>query len=127
MLKNTHPVCNWTVGDTCFYHEHWSDSIHKAIIVNIAGDTAYLNDITVKGNITQYLDCLFRTQSEANRALEAENNKQIEQYCARIHTVEDLVRFAFDETVSTAEEYTDMNARMAFAIKAKELLGIVLE
>ena len=41
-------------------------------------------------------------------------------------TIEDLVQFMYDNTVSCADEYTDWNARRAARERAKELLDIDL-
>lgn len=47
-------------------------------------------------------------------------------YKQSIHTVEDLVKFMYENNVAYAEEYTDYEAREAAKEKAQELLGIEL-
>lgn len=41
-----------------------------------------------------------------------------------INSVEDLVRFGYNNSVSLAEEYTDWEAREAYKRKTEELLGV---
>ena len=127
MLLNPNASNEWTVGDFCFYHELWSDAINKALITNIAADTVYIRDTVNGGTVAHPMNCIFKTEEDGLAAFEAENEARVNEYCSRINTIEDLVRFAFDETVSLAEEYSNMNARNAYAKKAKELLGIELE
>lgn len=59
-------------------------------------------------------------------AIQTKNNAKITEICENIQTVEDLIRYMYDHTVSCAEEYTDWVAREAVAKRASELLGIDL-
>lgn len=59
-------------------------------------------------------------------AKQRSDEAEIEAIKAKIQTVEDLVRYMYNNVVSCAEEYTNWNARKAVAIRAKELLNIDL-
>jgi hypothetical protein len=71
-------------------------------------------------------DDIYKSKSDAEKAYKEEIQNRIKEYKSRINTVEDLVKFMFNENVTCAEEYTDYEARQAAIEKAKELLGIEL-
>lgn len=71
-------------------------------------------------------DDIYKSKSDAEKAYKEEIQNRIKEYKSRINTVEDLVKFMFNENVACAEEYTDYEARQAAIEKAKELLGIEL-
>lgn len=71
-------------------------------------------------------DDIYKSKSDAEKAYKEEIQNRIKEYKSRINTVEDLVKFMFNENVICAEEYTDYEARQAAIEKAKELLGIEL-
>ena len=50
--------------------------------------------------------------------------EQVKKYMQGINSVEDLVRFGYNNSVSLAEEYTDWEAREAYKRKTEELLGV---
>lgn len=132
MLTNKNFRTDWKVGDTCFIHEHWTDSIHRAVIRKIEKDgegrTAYtVDDKEVPGTTGRYAECLFSTREEGIAAMDAENAGRQAAYEAEITDVESLVRFAYGHNVHPCEEYTDHEARAAYKKRAEELLGIALE
>ena len=71
-------------------------------------------------------DDIYKSKSDAEKAYKEEIQNRIKEYKSRINTVEDLVKFMFNENVTCAEEYTDYEARQAAIEKSKELLGIEL-
>lgn len=68
----------------------------------------------------------YSTKDELITAMQVKSQERVSAFCGKIKTVNNLVRFMYDNTVSSAEEYTDWDARKAAAIRAKELLGIDL-
>lgn len=60
-------------------------------------------------------------------AMRQKSDDRTADMAAGIQTVNDLVRFMYDNNVSPAEEYTDWDARAAAREAAKRLLGIDLE
>lgn len=70
-------------------------------------------------------DC-YPSKNACLQAKLEKDNAEVLQIQQSIQTVEDLVRYMYNHTVSCAEEYTNWNARKAVAIRAKELLGIEL-
>ena len=69
---------------------------------------------------------VYISKNDAEQAYNTEIQNRIEEYKSRINTVEDLVKFMFNENVTHAEEYTNYEARQAAIEKAKELLSIEL-
>lgn len=70
-------------------------------------------------------DC-YKTEAELRQAMQIKKKERVQNYCESIKTVEDLVRFCYDNAM-LAEEYTNWEARKAARIRAKELLGIELK
>lgn len=87
--------------------------------VDIRGASALLSGLVKEEDI-------YKSKNEAEQAYNAEIQNRIKEYKSRINTIEDLVRFMFNENVAHAEEYTDYEARQAAIEKARELLGIEL-
>lgn len=132
MLTNKNFRTDWKVGDTCYIHEHWTDTIHKAIVKRLEtdrdGKTVYaVDDKEVRGTTSRYAEHLFSTREEGIAAMNAENASRQAAYEAEITDVESLVRFAYTHNVHPCEEYTDYEARAAYKKRAEELLGITLE
>lgn len=71
-------------------------------------------------------DDIYKSKSDAEKAYKEEIQNRIKEYKSRINTVEDLVKFMFNENVTCAEEYTDYEARQAAIERTKELLDIEL-
>lgn len=69
---------------------------------------------------------IWATKEEGMKAMKAESDAAVKKYKDSIKDVNDLVRFMYDNTVSSAEEYTNWEARQAARERAKELLGIDL-
>lgn len=69
----------------------------------------------------------YASEDELLYAMKRLSEDGIKEILNEIKTVEDLVRYMYNHTVSRADEYTECDARRAVAIKAKELLGVQLE
>lgn len=132
MLTNKNFRTDWKVGDTCYIHEHWTDSIHRAVVKRLEtdrdGKTVYVvEDKEISGTTGRYAECLFSTREDGIAVMNAKNASRQAAYEAEITDVESLVRFAYDHNVHPCEEYTDYEARAAYKKRAEELLGITLE
>ena len=132
MLTNKNFKTDWKAGDTCFFHEHWTDDIHKGIIKKITtdgnGKTVYtIDDKDIFGTTDRYAEHLFSTREEGIAAINAENASRRAAYEAEITDVESLVRFAYSHNVHPCAEYTDYEACAAYKKRAEELLGITFE
>lgn len=115
---------NFKIGDTVYFY--YLDFIRVATIVKIKGDFADLKWID-GGSNTMRLTKLYHTYEECLNAKELKSKQTIENYKSQIKTIEDLVKFMYNNCVACAEEYTDWDARKAAAERAKELLDIDLE
>lgn len=89
-------------------------------VIEICGSSAMLS-----GSVKE--EDVYMSKNDAEQAYNKEIQNRIEKYKLRINTVEDLVKFMFNENVACTEEYTDYEARQAVIEKAKELLDIELE
>lgn len=128
MLKNKNPSYTWEIGDICWYHERWADTINQAVIVDVVNRVVKLHDMNMGGSLECRMDNIFKTDEEALAALDERNEERFDEYCSEILTAEDLVRFGYTHCVHTgAEEHTDWNARKAYAVMAERLMGIRLE
>ena len=73
------------------------------------------------------IDACYPSREALLEGEKAKSNRQVQLYCEKIQSVNDLVEFMFNNTVAPAEEYTNYDARKAAAIRAEELLGLKLE
>lgn len=78
------------------------------------------------GDTGAKIDRIWATKEEGRNAMKAESDAAIKKYKDSIKDVNDLVRFMYDNTVSSAEEYTNWEARRAVRERTKELLGVDL-
>lgn len=68
----------------------------------------------------------FHSAEELASYNQMRSTEQYQNYRASIETVNDLVAFMFQHTVSKAEEYTDWEAPAAVCDAARDLLGLKL-
>lgn len=121
------------IGDIVYFIEHWTDSCHKARVLNINKTHeegivyAELEDLTIPGETGCKIENVYLSEEECNNAIKAKEDAQKQEYLNSIKSVEDLVRFMYSHHVSTCGEYTDWCARSVVREKAKELLNIDLE
>jgi len=78
------------------------------------------------GSFAAIEECIFKTKEDALKAYKESSNKLIEKYKNEIKTLEDLIKFPLSHCIACAEEYTEEEAREAYEIRAKELIGILL-
>lgn len=133
IIKNKNATKNWKKGDKCWYIEGWSNIPVRAKISEIKTHEAGFLYAVLKGIDGNYgttgrpFDNLFLTRDDAIEAIQEYEETRTEKLENEIQTIEDLVRFAYNNHVSCCEEYTDWEARKAYANRAKALLGIDLE
>lgn len=125
-MKNPNPKPMWATGDICFYYEHWSGTIASGTVAALHGGLADVRGTNGPGCTNKPLDELFPDQRSAMDALRDMSLSIQEGYEKEITDVPSLVRFAYDHCVSSAEEYTDWEARRAYEKRAREQLGIDL-
>lgn len=127
------------IGDIGYACEPWSKSVIKSEIVAIepvdnikeAFKLNGIEHVDRNGNSTgkAYGSChklpqdVYPTIEAAYAAIDAEDKTILTKYCEEIKTVKDLLSFAMNHCLQ-GEEYTDYNARKAYVIRSKELLGV---
>lgn len=129
-------IMKFKIGDEVWgIQRGWSEGIINGKITKIETVTTH-NDKEIdviyiqgdswmmSGTVTE--KDVYKSRNDAEKAYNAEIQNRIEEYKSKIHTVEDLVRFMFNENVAHAEEYTNYEARQAVIEKAKELLALNL-
>ena len=77
----------------------------------------------IPGTTNILVDELYKTKSAVEQACRDKARRIEDYYRAKIHTIEDLVKFCFTHDVSECE-YRDTQAYNVAREKAKELLGI---
>lgn len=68
---------------------------------------------------------LYPFEQDAASHIYTTHYKQLHTYLADIHTINDLIRFAYEHNVSS-DSTCDWTARIAYQLKAKELTGLQL-
>lgn len=122
----------YRVGDDIWFVEKWSGTIvHgkiSSIIDNNMPSARYeVEGVTLTGTFTLFWWQLFHTEEGCIDYEQAKSQSLISKYKNEINSVEDLVRFMFNNPVSNCEEYIDYDARCAVIQRAKEMLNINLE
>lgn len=131
-------MCDFKVNDSAYFAEPWTDNIIGGKILDVKMTDAapkhpsepYLV-IKIEGKRYDKRNFLaskcYPTREAAKAAQDAASEKLRDKYRLQIKTVEDLVRFMYDENVSCCDEYTNWDARAVAAEKAKEFFGIELD
>lgn len=119
-------------NDKIFFEEHWSGTVHTGVIEDIVYEnnkTIYkIHDLTCLGHTQRYEENVYPTEEACQQAIIDKDMAIQNKYAASINSVEDLIQFMYQHTISTgAEEYTDYNARTVARNKAKELLSLDLQ
>lgn len=117
------------IGDSLYFHTDGGRT-GKATVSHIYTDGLAQPAISMQTRHTSFtvqLRNLFATSEEVTRHIKEIHDERFNERLKKIRTVEDLVRFMYDNTVSEADEYTDEDGRKIAAMKAKELLGIDLD
>ena len=127
------------VGETTVWvQEHWSGAIESGTVTEILytkpnerypEPIPYVN-IKLNRPAIGSRDCSLKDAFTSKEEIVAYLNQKTEKYKAdikaQIHSVTDLVKFMYDNTVSSADEYTDWDARSAVREIAKDMLDIDL-
>jgi len=132
-------MANFKINDSAYFVENWTDNVIGGKVLDVKMTEAtekhpsepYLT-IQIDGSRYDRRDQLaskcYPTREAALAAQDAENENIKDKYRAQIRTPEDLVRFLYDNNVSSgSEEYTDWEARAVAAEKAKEFFGLELD
>ena len=127
MLKNPNPISFWQPGMYCWYYEPSTERVLEGRI--IASSRTSEKAIIEKGilvDIERPLDTLFMFYEDAQAAICAIHAEKQADYEAGIKTVQELLQFSLDHTLSKVEDDYDADARAAYVKRAKELLGVEL-
>lgn len=124
-LKNTPEKRK--IGESIFFIEKYSEEIKEGKITEFSTikinnkSEGYVN-VKVKnfGSTGVLFSYAFITIEDAKEFHKREKEEKLNTYRKQIHSIEDLVKFMYANTVSLAEEYTDWNAREVVEEKAKE-------
>lgn len=127
---------NPKIGQHVWFYEIWSERPVGATIMElnvIPADKAYPKErpfanlrLDEGGSNSILLSELFSTKEKLMKDKQEKEIKRIAEIKESIKTTEDLVKFMYNHTVSSAEEYTDWTARRAVKEIAKEMLRIEL-
>lgn len=129
---------DFKVGGNAYFIENWTDEIIGGEILEIKNTQPTERNLkavpylVIKIGKSGKRDALAKNCYPTREAALKAQNAAIEatkaKYRAEIHSVEELVRFMYENTIASgACEYTDWEARTVAREKAKELLGIELE
>ena len=129
---------SFKVGDKAYFEESWTERIIGGKVIEVGMTKATEKNPSqqfVKIRIedsretrNQLSEKCYPSHEAALAAQKAENERICDEYREQIQTVEDLVKFMYDENVCNgAVEYTDWNARQIAREKAKELLNLELD
>lgn len=110
-------LASGTIVDICEYKNISTNKIDKMFMVH---DNTNLGTIGVK------TDKIWKTKDEAKTAIKLEHERVVKAYKDEISDINALIKFMYDNNVSTAEEYTDWDARQAARERTKELLDLDL-
>lgn len=119
-------VSDVKIGQTVWFYENWTNAIESAIVMDIVtnSDAVYTTLHCQNSTCNRVLDDIYPSHQLCKEAVDLRNRKTVDAYRSEITDKEALINFALTHNVGPAEEYTDYNARMAFVIRAKELLGV---
>lgn len=115
------------IGQQVYIIETYTDFIHRYKVMGFKTDPKYGEYVSLNGDekdcvgtIGRPFDKVYPTKEAAQAALQAKDEEIRNQYRDEIKSVQDLIQFMYDYTVSCAEEYTDWNARNVAKEKAAE-------
>ncbi len=126
------------VGDKAYFEESWTENIIGGEVVEVGMTDAtekrpseQFVKIKIEGSRYEKRDQLsskcYPTREAALVAQQSKNEAICNKYRDSIQSVEDLVKFMYDNNVCGSEEYTNWNARQVAREKAAELLGLNLD
>lgn len=113
-----------TLNDIVWFYDQYDNLCYGTITgISASGNKIFY---MIKENIgKRYVESTncYSSKEKCVLAKQKNSEKQIEDYCEGIKTINDLVIFCLNHVVCPAEEYTDWEARKA-AIKKAEELGV---
>ena len=132
MANNT---TKFKAGDHVWFEQTWAGPTSGTIIeiVHTENRRSHEPEVWARihaddgGDTGAKIDRIWATKEECLAALKAASDALVAKYKESIKDVKDLVKFMYDNTVATAEEYTDWEARRAARERAFELLGVKLD
>lgn len=120
-------INNIKINDKVWFKTPWSDMPAKGIVSQIFDSFEMAHIESDNGTFPIMFCNMYPTQDALLQAMHDESEKNIAAYKSEVHSVEDLIRFMFNNNVSLCEEYTNYDARQAVKELALELLGITLD
>ena len=125
------------IGQKVWFLEHWSKMPKCATIVSfgtIEPDKVYPFERKYAtlhwvdgGTNSMFVEDLYQSREELLQVEHEKSRKNIDKMKEEIKNVTDLIRFMFENTISSeSEEYIDYDARTVAIERAKELLNIDL-
>lgn len=131
-------MANFKIGDKAYFEESWTENIIGGEVVEVGMTEAtekrpseQFVKIKIEGSRYEKRDQLsskcYPSREAALAAQKSENEAICNKYRESIQSVEDLVKFMYDNNVCGSEEYTNWNARQVAREKAAELLGLNLD
>lgn len=131
-------MANFKIGDKAYFEENWTENIIGGEVVEVGMTEAtekHPSEQFVKIKIEgsryekrdQFSSKCHPTREAALAAQQSKNEAICNKYRDSIQSVEDLVKFMYDNHVSCCEEYTNWNARQVAREKAAELLSLNLD
>lgn len=128
----------FNIGEKAYFIENWTDNIIGGEITETGmtkptdkhPSQPYLR-IRIEGSHydirNQLTSKCYPTTEAAKQAQKDKSDNLKNEYRNQIQTVDDLIRFMYNNNVHQCEEYTNWEARAVVREKAKELCGIELE
>lgn len=112
------------LGDNVWYMDTY-DNLHSGTIIEFRNNYAAIRESIHNVSHTK-VSSLYPSKEDCLHAAEEKSQNRIMAFLSDLNTVEDLVRFMYDNVVSSADEYTDWDAQKAAEIAAKNILNIDL-
>lgn len=87
--------------------------------------SAYMvHSLEIGGTFGVLEDSIFATKEEAVQDAVLKSKEQTEKYCKEIKNMDDLLKFPLDHCL--CGDYTDYEAKQAYKIRVKEIVGLNL-
>lgn len=124
----------FTIGDHIYFP--WFGDVYEAVIIDIDKGMdvkgipyaiAKLQLDLAGGETHCKMSSIYKTEEECLNAIRKRSKKMVKEYKESIKDIKELVKFMHIHNISSANEYTEEEARRAACERAKELLNIDLE
>lgn len=122
-------------GMTIWYLDAYSSFVVSGIVLETSETTTVAREekeyvkvrcIENGGTRGVLLENAFLTRDDVMEDEKRKQEEYVKEVDAQIHSISDLLQFAYSNTISLAEEYTDWYARAAVKEIAKKRFGIEL-